>query len=122
LLLSPLQYLDSIQLNFKLGSWRNLPEELLRGTRSESSKSIIREILNQERVNRIFKFMASLSDTSLAFQIFLNNSMYFDGHIMTPGFLNYVTKGQGSSQEDQENDLGNAKAYDEEEYVEMPQY
>ena len=54
-------------------------------------KDVIREILQREEINRIFKFFSSLTENSLTIQIFANDSIYLEGHVMTPGFLGFIS-------------------------------
>lgn len=89
---SPFKYLESIVLNFKLASWRVLPEMIKEKARGGSGlKSVVKEMLQREEVNRIFKFFANLTENSFSAQIFLNDSTFLEGHVMTPGFRAFIT-------------------------------
>ena len=69
-----------------------VPDLLKQQTRGYGLKRVIHEILKTQEVNRIFKFFATLSENSLTAQLFVNESSYLEGHVMTPGFLGFLSK------------------------------
>lgn len=80
-----------------------MPDLFKHQTRGYGLKSVIKEILKREEINRIFKFFATLSENSLTAQIFVNESSYLEGHVMTPGFLGFlsmVTDDDAGNEED----------------------
>jgi len=92
LFVSPFKYLESILLNFKLASWRSLPELIKEQARGGSHlKNIVEQMLQREDINRAFRFFANLTENSFSAHIFLNDSTFLEAHVMTPGFLAFIT-------------------------------